>query len=379
MESTATIGLAGGSRTVSRLNAILGSSAAVCVLLAAPTSARAEEVEKKFRLGFSLGDYSTKGEVPSAAANRRTVYLPNGDVERVIFDPRNDSAGGDTYGIEGQLGGVLSASYAFNRFWYVEASVGYRTGSVGSVMAQVQFVGAEILNNQPFNFSIYNFDGGKITQVPLELTAGIRFRPKAAFNPYLCAGIGYTFVSYEPSDEINQLSFNADNSLGGFAPLSAGGTSLGNAATVNSLSGFEVDVPDAPEWHIGGGFEFTVKSRWALFLDARYYTYSGQFNMIVNGAGNLGVAVPNDSVYLQDAGPNNQYGAIQVTSGGLIDGGSWVPTPTAPEGTDCTVSKQNCSFTGAPDGVPDPGMYYIQAGNVRYNGLSLQIGVRFTF
>ena len=352
------------------------------MLLAATTTGRAEEVEKKFRLGFSLGGFSTQGQVPSAAANIRTFFQPNGEVEAFLLDPRNDSAAGNSFGIESQLGGTLSASYSFSRLWYIEASVGYRTGTVGKVMAQAQFVGAPDITNQDFNFAIFNYDGGTMSQVPVELTAGIRFRPKAAFNPYLCAGIGYTFVSYTPSDDINQLSLNLDQSTGGFARISgtAGGENLENAANVSNLTGIVVDVPDAPEWHIGGGFEYTVHSKWALFLDARYYTYSGRFGMTVNGTNELGVSVPNDVVYITDPAYLQQFGAVQVTSGGLIDGGSFVPDdPAAPPGYCADHNNQNCSFTGPPDGIPDLGMYYVQAGSIRYNGFSLQLGVKFTF
>jgi opacity protein-like surface antigen len=368
---------------VSRLKAILGSSAAVCVLLTASTTSRAEEVEKKFRLAFSVGDYATGNKVHSAAANRRTLFLPDGQIEDLIYDPRNDSGAAANFGIESQLGGVLSASYAVSRFWYVEASVGYRTGTVGNVMVQAQFNGIAIPNEQDFNFGIYNLDGGTMEQIPIEFTAGIRFRPKAAFNPYLCAGIGYTFVSYSPSDEINQFSLNLDQSTGGFGRLSGtliGGEHLESAGVLANLTGMEVDVPDAPEWHVGGGFEYTFKSRWAFFVDARYYTYSGKFGMTVNGGDQLGISVPNDRVFVNDPGAFGPFGAVQVTTGGLIDGGSSVPTQTAPPGTDCSVpGNPNCAFTGPPDGIPDPGFYYVQVGKVRYNGASLQIGVKFTF
>jgi hypothetical protein len=375
--------LGGGSRTVSRLKAILGSSAAACILLAAATTSHAEEVDKKFRLGFSLGDYSFSNKVQSAAANRRTIFRTDGHVDSIIYDPRNDSGAASNFGVDSSLGAVLSASYSFSRFWYVEGSVGYRSGDVGSVLVQAQFTGVQIPVNQSFNFGIFNLNGGTLEEVPVQFTAGIRFRPKAAFNPYLCAGIGYTFFSYSPSDEINQLSVNLDQSTGGFARLSgtaAGGELLSPAATVTNLSGVVVDVPDAPEWHIGGGFEFTVKSRWALFIDARYYTYSGKFNMTVNGTDNLGTAVPNDRVFITQPGAFGPFGAFQVTEGGLIDGGSWVPVANAPPDTICTPTiHSNCSFTGPPDGTPDPGYYYIQAGSVRYNGASLQIGFKYTF
>jgi hypothetical protein len=357
---------------------------AASLALAAATSGRAEEIEKKFRLAFSIGGYDTQGQIHSAAANARTLFRSDGEIDSIIFDPRNDSGAISNFSIETQPGARLAASYAFNRFWYVELSAGYRTGTVGNVQVQAQFAGVTIPINQSFNFAIFNYDGGTITQVPLEFTAGIRFRPKAVFNPYLCAGFGYTFVSFHPSDDINRLSVNLDKSAGAFARLQGRGAneSLDTppASAFVNLSGLTVDVPDAPEWHLGGGFEFTFHSRWAVFLDARYYTYSGRFAMHVNGADELGISVPNDQVLVTSPGAFGPFGAVSIQSGGLVDGGSWVPIPTAPEGTTCSnTSHFNCQFTGAPDGVPDPGYYYVQAGSVRYNGAQFQIGVKFTF
>lgn len=368
---------------MNRLHTILKFGVAACVILLAATASPAEEIDTKFRLAFSLGDYDTSAAVHSDAANRRTLFLPNGELDDLIYDPRNDSGAISNFGIESQLGGVLSASYAVSRFWYVEASAGYRTGTVGNVQVQAQFTGIPIPSTQAFNFSVFSIDGGTIKQVPLEFTAGIRFRPKAAFNPYLLLGFGYTFVSYSPSDQINQLSVNLDQSTGGFARIQGtlfGGESFGSSEAPKNLNGIAVDVSDAPEWHVGGGFEFTVKSRWALFVDARYYTYSGKFAMTVNGGSDLGRSVPNDRTFSDTPGAFGPFGSMLITKGGLIDGGSFVPEPGAPEGTNCAANNNlNCVFTGPLDGVPDPGFYYVQAGSVRYNGASLQIGVKFTF
>jgi hypothetical protein len=363
---------------------MLKFGAAAGLVLAAATASRAEEIDKKFRIGFSLGDYHTSAAIHSAAANRRALFLPNGELDDIIFDPRNDSGAISNFTIEPQLGAVLSASYAVSRFWYVEGSVGYRDGTVGNVQLQAQFAGAQIPTGQSFNFSIFNLDGGTITQVPLEFTAGVRFRPKATFNPYLCAGFGYTFMSYSPSDDMNQLSKNLDQSAGGFARISGtlfgGGEGFNSPTTVANLGGITVQIEDAPEWHFGGGFEFTVKNRWAIFIDARYYTYSGKFGMTVNGGSELGISVPNDQALVTDADAFGPFGSILVTQGGLVDGGSFVPEVGAPPGTDCAANGNiNCVFTGPPDGVPDPGYYYIQAGDLRYNGASIQIGFKYTF
>jgi len=369
---------------VNRLQAILKTGAAAGLVLAAATAAPAEEIEKKFRIGFSLGGYDTQGAIHSAAGNNRLLVLPNGELDDILFDPRNDSGAISNYSIEPQNAAVLSASYALSRLWYVEASVGYRTGSVGNVQLQAQFAGTPIPVGQSFNFSVFELDGGSISQVPVEFTAGIRFRPKATFNPYLCLGFGYTFMSYTPSDDINQLSKNLGQSTGGFSRISGsrfgGGEGFNAPVSFANLGGVSVQIEDAPEWHIGGGFEITVKNRWAIFIDARYYTYSGKFGMTVNGGSELGVSVPNDQVLVTDAGAYGPFGSILVREGGLIDGGSFEPQPGVDPDWNCAANNNaNCQFTGAPDGIPDPGYYYVQAGSLRYNGASLQIGFKYTF
>ena len=366
---------------MSRLNAILASRAAVCLLLACATPSRAEEVEKRFRLAVSVGGYNTSDEVHSAAGNRRTLFNPNGEFEDRIVDPRNDSGALSDFGIEPQYGGVLSASYAINRLWYVEASAGYRRGTVGNVEVQAQFNRVVIPVNQTFNFSVFNLDGGKITQVPLQVTGGIRFRPKAALNPFLCAGVGYTFISFEPSDEINELSLAMSTSTGGFARLAGtqfSGHSFDAATTIEALRGITVDVSNEPEWHAGGGLEYSFKRQWVAYFDARYTVYSGRFNMIVNGSGELGISVPSDQIIITAPDAFGPFGAVSINSGGIIDGGSIIPK-VGFEGTDCTAEPGNCVFAGPPDGVNDPGYYYVHAGKIRYDGASFQIGMKFTF
>ena len=353
------------------------------LVLGVTTVSRAEEVEKRFRIAFGISGYSSNDQVHSSSGNRRTLFEPNGEFHDQIFDPRNDSGALSNFGVEPAYGGTFSASYAFNRMWYLEGSVGYRQGTVGNVEVQAQFQGVPIPITQSFVFTIFNLDGGTLKQIPVQATGGIRFRPKAAFNPFICLGVGYTFNTYEPSDELNALSVNLDRSTGSFARVSGGavgGETLQPVGAPTNLSGITVDVPDAPEWHAGGGFEYSFHTKWVVFLDARYTVYSGKFAMRVNGSNELGISVPADRAYITDPGAFGPFGAYAIEEGGLVDGGSWVPVAGAPVGTVCTPSQtDSCEFSGPADGVLDPGYYYVRAGEVRYDGFSVQLGVKFTF
>jgi opacity protein-like surface antigen len=338
---------------------------------------RAEEIEHKFRIGFSAGGYNITDQQHSAAGNFRLLLKPDGEIDSFLQDPRNDSGAFSDFGLESQLGGTLSVSYGLNRFWFVEGSLGYRRGKVGNVQVQAFFDGAPTTTEQPNNYAIYNLNAGTITQIPLQLTTGIRFRPKASFNPYLCLGVGYSFNSFSTSAELDDLSLSLDQSTGGFARLN--GITLDPAESVGALSGITVDAPDAPEWHLGGGFEYTVARRWTIFLDARYTIYSGKFHMTVNGSDELGISVPNDQRFLTDPDALGPFGGYQITRGGLIDGGSLVPKAGFPANDNCVVNPGHCEFTGPPDGVKDTGFYYVSAGRVRYDAASYQIGFKFTF
>jgi hypothetical protein len=176
---------------------------------------------------------------------------------------------------------------------------------------------------------------------------------------------------------LNDLSLSLDQAVGGFSSL--GGQTLNPATSFSNLSGITVDAPDAPEWHFGGGLEYTFASKWVVFLDARYTVYSGKFHLTVNGGDELGISVPSDQRFKDDPDALGPFGAMEIPPGnGLIDGGSMVPQAGFP-GANCTANPGQCEFTGPKDGVKDPGKYYIHAGGVRYDNTSLQIGFKFTF
>ena len=67
-----------------------------------------------------------------------------------------------------------------------------------------------------------------------------------------------------------------------------------------------------------------------------------------------------------------------LEDGGLIDGGRLVPLPEFPS-VDCDVSPAFCTFVPEPDGEPDPGIYYIKSGSLKYDTVALSVGIIYTF
>lgn len=358
-------------------------AALAAVVAFAPVAA--EDVEKKFRVGLSMGFFNAQDVVPSDAANALALFDDDLIFVSLFRDPRNDSAIFGNLEIQPGALATISGQYALTKIFLVEASVGYQKTDVGDVEVQAQFDGVTVPDIQNFAFEAYRIQVGELERVPIQLSALVRFRPRASFNPYLGGGVGYTLIGFEPVDEFDELSRNLDQSRGGQGRVTEdtfGTASLSSpsADEIGDLSGARIDARDTWEWHLAGGAELSFKRSWAFYLDFRYTVASRSFEVGFNGGQDLGIAVPNLVDFVSSAVGSQTFGPVRIVDGGLIDGGSFVPEPGAPANTDCSVSTTNCEFdVTVPDGVLDTGYYYVQGGSIDYGGFSGQVGVRFTF
>jgi outer membrane protein W len=356
--------------------------------LAVPAAVAQEEKDHKWRFGVQGGFINPQDEIKSDSANVLLLFTRDTfELQDAFIDPRDDSSVFGT--LELQPGSLISAQgqYEVTKTFIVEASLGYSKTDLGEVEVQAQFDGVEIDEDVNFNFATFRVNAGEVELVPLQLSALWRFRPRASFKPYLGLGMGYTFVGYSPSDEFDQLSYNLDNSQGGQATLTTaliGNPSLvgpgANSPSVKDLSGARVDVSDTFTYHLAGGFEYLLKRKWSLVLDVRYTFSSRKIEVGFNGDESLGVSVPQLNDFVDSPAANQQYGAVQVTSGGLIDGGSLVPLVGQPANTDCQANPTACFFDPtAPDGEVDTGFYYVKGGDLKLQSLMVQFGFRYTF
>lgn len=360
--------------------------AVALTLVAVAPIARAEDVAKKFRIGSAFGFYNTQDEVRSPAANALVLIDESDEPTAIYIDPRNDSAAIGDLTIEPGARVTLSGSYGFTSFFVLEGSVGYQKNDVGDVEVQAFFNERILEENEEYHFDVYPVPAGEMTQIPIQLTALARFRPRANLNPYIGGGVGYTVIGFDSSAELDQLSIRLDQAIGALAPLSnsingAVAPSQPSTTALRDLSGAHVDARDTFEWHLAGGMEYSIRQKWAAFLDVRYVFASRDFSIGFNGSESLGITVPQrtedeDSIFAVQS-----YGPYYVPEVGLVDGGRIAPLPNAPPSTDCSLSSNAafCGFAFEPDGVPDPGMYYVQGGTIKYGGLSLQLGIRYTF
>ena len=374
-----------GDTIVTRRNPVWYFVPIVLFATASVFPAGAADVEKKFRIGATVGFFNAQDEVKSDAGN--TLILGNRDLlfEDIFIDPRNDSAVFGKLDLNPAFSGTIYAQYAVTKIFLVEASVGYAQQDMGDVELQVQFDQNPIPVFQPFLFNIYRIQVGEVERIPVQFTALARLRPRASFNPYIGLGVGYTYNGFTPTDEFNALSIQLDKSRGGFAPVSSsarGNPTFGFPGSFDDLLGATVEVEDTFEWHTAFGFELSFKRKWALMVDARWTLSSRSAHVGFNGGTDLGVAVPERVDFIDNPLGSQQFGGIRITGeGGLVDGGSLVPAPSTNPTYDCLPGGDPmCVFDPTqPDGIVDPGIYYIQGGEFDYGGIGVEIGLRYTF
>ncbi len=320
---------------------------ALCLSLAVWGSVAAEDVAKRLRLSLAIGAYESVDEIPSQSANVLTVLNEEGAIEFRFEDPRSDATVSSDLKIQSGPIATLALQYAVNRMFLLEGSAGYNRSDVGEIEVH------------PLRSDVVRFSAGELTRVPLplQLTFLARFRPDRSLNPYFGGGFGYTLIGFEPSAELDQFSLNMDRSFykqARLLPDNRGSViQIDPSQQLQAMGPVTIEADDAWEWHVAGGVEFGLGSRWALFLDLRYSEASRDFRIQYSGQDNIGVSVPQGQAQVGSELATTTYGPWLVFPGGLLD------------------------LDG--DGFVDSALYYVQGGALEYDGLSAQFGARFTF
>lgn len=408
----------------------LGGRVALTLLVlgaALSSSVLAEDVEKKWRLSLAVGGFTANDEVASNAGNEFIVAdreaFDQGNIEAFALfrDPRNDSSVFGSLKIRSAQLSTLAVQYALSKTFLLEGSIGYETADVGDIEVAVQFDGSHPpIEEVAFTFETFHIPAGELTRVPVQLDGLLRLRPRAKFNPYFGAGIGYSFVGFDPSPRLNQLSFDMDGSVASACRLSSELTAnaqLTCQGAPRDLLGASLSARDTFEYNFVAGAELALKRRMSVFIDLRWVAASRQFEIGFDGKSELGVSVPNLLDFDDSVAALTDYGPVNVGNGGLIDGGvrRRLPQPTvatnichdpfSPECADFCIQNSNQCFLGfvpSPgsgreiidsdtgevytdtdpgpgDGRNDRGLYYVQGGKLAYDGYALQIGFRYTF
>lgn len=358
----------------------------------------AEDVEKKVRVSLSVGAFQPQDRIRSNAGNQLSIRCRSGlfdpactqrELVQLYQDPRNDASVLGALDVNSDVMARATVQYAFSKIWLAELSVGYSKSPVGDVEMQFQSIQTfPDVDINDFEFEVFEVPAGELERIPIEASIIARFRPRSTFNPYFGAGVGVSVIGFEPGEEFNELSQLLDASEGVFRGVT--GTLQGTAIFQNTtlppsdLGPARVIARDTYTFHTMLGAEYSFKRKWAVYLDLRYIWASRTIDFSFNGDESLGESVPNLTVFDDDptaaAAAAGRYGAVEITSGGLVDSGSLQPRINAPPGTDCVVSPGQCEFVvGALDGELDLGFYYLQGGSIDLSAFDLQAGIRFTF
>lgn len=119
----------------------------------------------------------------------------------------------------------VNLTYFLHRYFSLELSVDYVKTDV-----ELSFLGL-------------SRDGGELEQVPVLLTARTHFSTNPKVNPYVSAGVGYYFNSFDSERVMAEWIYGA---------------------------GADIDVDDSIGYHAGGGIEFFVADDFAISLDLKY-------------------------------------------------------------------------------------------------------------
>ena len=304
-------------RAASR-RAVSFSFVVLAAALCAIRPARAEDTKGKWQFGFGFTYFATSDYIRSnsdiaiaSSVAGQTAGLP--PVTSVDARPDQNMLNEPT--VHDDFRFDVKASYGLTRWLAVELLAGYMTTSVGNIEYYVQdqsisYQGsAAAIFSQPFcgpNQDQVCYDYhinapsvvahnlfvpvGTITEMPVQLSALVRFRPESPLDPYIGLGVGYLFTDLKTSDEFNTKSQGVAN-LTVSAASEGEYTDSGHATKLAPVgtSGFHpapmvATVSSGMTWHAVGGVDYFLNQHVAMFLDARFTWTDAEVNITTDGA-----------------------------------------------------------------------------------------------
>ena len=275
-----------------------------CALLAL-ASVRAEDTKGKWQFGFGLSYFSTVDYIRSNADVAIASGLAGQEgLPAVTFvDPRPDANILNRPGVQDDFKLDFNVSYGLTRWLAVELAASYLKAPVGNIevfsIDVVKDVGNGFQNPTfarvcgPQGQSLcFNYRGdtissrsdsneflqvGELTEIPIQLSALVRFRPESPFDPYVGLGVGYIMTDLKTGDSFEAQAKEVSELLVQ-APIL--GNAVADPAFTSPFPGItpgplEAEVNDAFEYHVVGGVDYYLSERFSMFVDARYVWTSG--------------------------------------------------------------------------------------------------------
>jgi hypothetical protein len=424
-------------RSLLRVGAVL-----LVVGMAVPL-AQAEDIKGKWYFGGNLSFLSTTDYIRS---NSAIIIGPLGDdgipftgdpneasgcatgisSTTIFCDPRPDDLLARETTIEETFRIELTAGFGLTSWLSLQLDTSYFQGDISPVDVFTRDVIMIDPDGQP-PFEPKRFkdreistpiNGGEITEIPVTLSAIMRFRKDSPLNPYINLGVGRIFTDVNASEDVSDLNsrlnalrirgitdeFGKDIVDPADAPLRADGR-------IPMEHPLTVEVEDAWEWHVGAGLEWFQSERFSLVFDAKYSFANSDVNLSLGGPdqvdftifseeffrsdGSLKIfssrpAAPNTPCSQAGRGPNGEYAkncepGTPPTNYVDPDGPGDTCSPSIGDFDYDGHNDDLCYNAGAPNiasnrGVNRPdGLVLVQGGHIDMTGLSVAIGVRWHF
>lgn len=387
-------------------------------LLLVSSKVGAEDTRKKWQIGGGISYWSTIDDIRS---NSTTAYAPGGgNLPSVTYsDPRPDANELNQPTIQDGWKFDFNASFGITRWFALEIGASYFQGPVGNIEfytedrhLAINLVktlqdpadgSANCSNPNGPNYApdcramtgstdpaIVIRNGflpvGELTEVPVQLSGIVRFRPESPFDPYVGAGIGYIFTGLDTSQSnigtpvpMSVSSIVGDQRrivMRNFEDVQAYTEGLKARIIQSGVRGiqtFPVDLPDlaeienfggtpitalsatvdsAPEFHLMGGVDYYFTNHFSLYIDGRYTWAQSKVEVRVDGQTQIHTGI-------KDYGCVNGAATCETLDGDVVDISNVVIT------------------NDTIDDVDD--VLLIQGGDIRLGGFSLGIGVKYTF
>jgi len=402
----------------------------VAVAFAAP--AHAEDLKGKWYFGGNLSFLSTTDSVRS---NAQIITGPLGDdgipftgdpneeqgctsnAGNSFCDPRPDDLLGRESTIEETFKYDVTAGFGLTSWLNLQLDASYFRGNVGPIDVFLRDT-FPVQSNPVDPTSVNAFDeretvipvqAGELTEIPVSLSAMIRFRKDSPLNPYIGVGAGIIFAKLDRSGDVDDLNarVNAMRIRGAtnefernILPLSLG--ALAADGLVPNIWPVLVDVDNAFEWHLSGGLEYFRNDRLSLIFDAKYTFADQDVTMDLGGEDQVDLTIYSEKLFRPDGSlkffndkgvaPNTLCRNTPLDSNGnptgvgCDPGGSptqhvnpeKMPGITCPNVGDFDNDGQTDACYDSVALPNDPrGDVVVQGGKISLTGFAIAVGVRF--
>jgi hypothetical protein len=350
------------------------------ILIPAGTGLHAKGVADRWYFAGSLGYVATRDTIANNAGEP--------------FDPRpahfesRETDVHDGPALAFQLGFGLTRSFS------IQLDAAYFQGEVGpiDVYLQDQFpIAANPLNPTVLNLMhsrerTIPVSAGELTQIPIGLSAVLRFRTDRTFNPYIGGGGGRIYARMDHDGDVTDLNAR----LGRLRILSLHDEHhaiitpdvpglVAAEARVPWVYPVSVEVDDAWEGHIMAGLEWSASDRLSIVAEARY-TFTGQSVMIdLEGQDQVNASIFSEKLFRKD-GSVALFNQVPMAPNPFVDNNpalghvGCILTSTGDFDGDGHLGDLCYPQTFEPQGI-----FLVQGGELNLSQTTLSVGLRVYF